>query len=644
MPSITAVTLRGFRSFASEQRWELQNSGAGLYYVTGRNEVEPDLEANGAGKSSLFEALYLGFYGKTSRGLRAGNVQCWLPDSPNCQISIEFDGHLLIRSWGPNSLSLWKAGGQPKPVDQIELEKFIGIQPDAFLQTFYFAQFGSSFVELGPTERLSLLSDILQLDRWEAASTTAGKYAAELKGKQTELNMKLATARGTHKQLIAYDYQKESDAWEQATTAKIENLRAQVPTAAIVTFMRKQNIAQQALDAHLANALSSSKVSDMQKLLEDQKVQRSTTLKLQYAMLPKIKLLEQQIANLAALDGSAACPNCMQPVSHEHAMAETNALEKQKTKLQGEYEVLRISMEQTTDLIQSYENHLATFEKEAKQHEIETKKLEAVVDKFLRMRENAEHAAASLRQRIDEQKDSVNPYIALRKKRAIDIENATLSINLLEAQLAEVEPNIKGMEFWVKGFKDLRLFIVQQVITQLEIEINNTLVQLGLAGWTMQCTVEQETKSGTLKRGFAILVKAPHSKSAVPFEVWSGGEAQRLRIAIYMGLSNLIANRLGISCNVEMWDEPSQHMSNAGISEMLQVLSDRASNLGRAVWLADHHVLDYGRFVGSLCVAKTAAGSVIDSSRMPQNGPKTPPWAEDMPKPAPVQRRRLVRA
>ena len=74
---IKRLVIQGFRSFSAAQELVVETLPAGLYLVTGKNIVEPSLEGNGVGKSSLFEALFWVLFDRTSRGLRAGNVKSW---------------------------------------------------------------------------------------------------------------------------------------------------------------------------------------------------------------------------------------------------------------------------------------------------------------------------------------------------------------------------------------------------------------------------------------------------------------------------------------------------------------------------------------------------------------------------------------
>ena len=71
-----SLTITNFGPFRETQKFEFPRE-PGLYFMWGENQHEPRLEANGAGKSKLWEALVWVIFGKTSRGLKAGDAANW---------------------------------------------------------------------------------------------------------------------------------------------------------------------------------------------------------------------------------------------------------------------------------------------------------------------------------------------------------------------------------------------------------------------------------------------------------------------------------------------------------------------------------------------------------------------------------------
>jgi ABC-type transport system involved in cytochrome bd biosynthesis fused ATPase/permease subunit len=82
------------------------------------------------------------------------------------------------------------------------------------------------------------------------------------------------------------------------------------------------------------------------------------------------------------------------------------------------------------------------------------------------------------------------------------------------------------------------------------------------------------------------------------------------------GLSNLIRDRTGADIPLEVWDEPTQGLSEEGVLDLLDCLAARAKREDRQIWVVDHRSLGYGGFDGTATVVKTEAGSHIVQPRV----------------------------
>ena len=154
--------------------------------------------------------------------------------------------------------------------------------------------------------------------------------------------------------------------------------------------------------------------------------------------------------------------------------------------------------------------------------------------------------------------------------------------------------------------------LTAEALDELEVEVNNNLQNLGMNNWKVKLSIDSETKAGNLKRGFSMYVKSPVNEELVPFDCWSGGEGQRIRIATTLGLSDFIESRRGTNWNILVLDEPTQFLSEQGISDLLKMLRDKAKDKDISIFLIDHRDLNtYGLFSGKLEVVKTDKGSVI---------------------------------
>jgi DNA repair exonuclease SbcCD ATPase subunit len=125
--------------------------------------------------------------------------------------------------------------------------------------------------------------------------------------------------------------------------------------------------------------------------------------------------------------------------------------------------------------------------------------------------------------------------------------------------------------------------------------------------------VDTETKSGSVKRGFNIFVKSPVNENLVPFDCWSGGEGQRIRIATTLGLVDFISNKRGSLWNILVLDEISRHLSTSGIEDVIYLLRNKALENNMKIFYIDHKDLHtYGGFTSTINIIKDDKGSKIN--------------------------------
>lgn len=619
---IHSVTVEGFRSFATAQTWRPGDDAPGLYQLTGVNSVEPELEANGAGKSSLWEALFWCLYGRTSRGLKAGTVQCWLPESPRCRVAVTFETssesqiRTVVRTWNPNTLTLTEEvdGGviginnATRPVAQEEVERLIGIGPQAFLQAIYHAQFAPHFADLAPAERLDLLSEVSGLGRFEEAAEAAGELSRELEALHTAGRERLARLEGGMQQLRSRDWDAELAVWEERRATRQEAAKRTLAT-------------QRATAEQLRGA---AKLAERQSKAAEASVDLSPLIFVADGRTAALVAAERNLAGaerditsaraarerLSKLD-EGACSRCGQRITAEHLAGEIASADHAIRTAEAAAEPYRLAVDQTRDMLVGAKADLEKGRLLDRERQQRAAKLaQEAADRTNKLR-SAEEAIARYEAEIAQLVTEANPYAAEKQRAEEELARHEQEASAIRADVDEAARGARAAAYWQRGFRELRLFAVDRLLAQLEVETNNALSSLGMPGWKLRFSVEQETKSGTLKRGFAVLVDAPHSTEAVPFEAWSGGEAQRLRLAIAFGMSDLIDGQLGLNSSIETWDEPSTWMSAAGIDNMLDALAERAASRGRRVWLADHRALDYGGFAGGLLAEKTTAGTVL---------------------------------
>lgn len=571
---LVRLEIQGFRSFTAPQSIDFSALKPGLYHVKGENLVEPELGGNGVGKSSLFEAVYWTLYDKTSRGLRAAAVKNW-HSRERCAGILDVEtaaGPLsVLRIWKPNTLEVALGDKEPRAADQTEVEKLAGIPADAFLYSIYFAQFTPAFVDLKPAEQTALFTSVLGLGIWERAAEVAQlalRAADEIIAERREEKARL---EGQAEGLLSQDFDREEKAWAAEHKRRTKELEARIRGSQKALKSAAQ-ACQERAGAFLGVVEGLARYNRELSLIEGQRQE-----------------LERQLARLEAKN-LTKCPTCGQAISNGHIKKEIARVRNEALALTQREKEPRAALDK-----------LREQEKGAR----EQQELEARLDQAAKEANVYQGEWTRLQQ-------EQNPFTRQREKQEQRAEEIVHALEASEAALLHAERERAALAYWPRGFKELRLSLIRESLEQLTAEANETLFALGLREWSVEFDVERETKAGAVNRNFSIMVRAPHVKDAVPWEAWSGGESQRLRLSISLGFANLIASRLGMRPNVELWDEPSTWLNESGIYALLSVLAERALSQGKVILLADHRALDFGGFTGTVQLTKSETGTRLE--------------------------------
>ncbi len=609
------LVIEGFKSFREPTTLRFDNKAPGLYLLSGRNEEEPRLGANGTGKSTcISDAPSWCLWGKTSRGVFGPSVMNWAGDH-RTSVAMEFEkagaDFALTRTQKPNSVK-WVGGGEAIDPSPDELTARLGLSLDEFLLSGLLSQSGQYFLDMGHMERLDVFSSALGLRAWDDAADVAGVEAKML-------GEKLVAAKA------------EVTRREGALAVRVETV-----AAALLELEKAELVAKSAKDvadlARLADLVQEAEQSLSRSQLKLSKLREAQT-----ALVTTVESVEGQITKLdreviqpaqlvvskaearyttlksakAKLISAGECPSCKQEVSAKYVERLQVGIDKEIAEAKQEAEAtkqkLRILNAKRTELDASI------AEKRAERRRLgdEVMQAERTAAQRATAVESERGALRAARGAVDAaQASTERASKALAAARTAE-GTAKAVLEAASVSVATLEKLSGPIEFWRKGFRDLRFWLIRSALEELTIESNNNLSALGLEGWSITFDVERITGSKTVERGFHVFISSPSSPPNTPWEAWSGGESQRLRLAVAFALSSLIGARTGVSTNLLVVDEPTQHLSEEGVQDVLTFLADRARMSGKMIWVIDHNKSSQGSFAGEYTVVKTASGSKI---------------------------------
>lgn len=587
---------------------------AGLYFIYGRNELEQRLSSNDCGKTTIFNALCWVLTGKTLRGTRAPELVPWNDTGGFVGLVFKCDDteHYLARSLArPNQPEI-----DDQLVDQAAIDRLIRHNFDTLVHTWLIGQSNPLFFDLGPTAKLDLLTDALDLNRWDVRAKAAKDKAEEFERLFNDGQGKLESLVNQYKSLrnTANEVLRRANEWEQQAAEALEGTEAELAKArSDAEALQKKHDA-----ANLAYDGAGTEVAPLRRhqqqiadYLRHTAVELAQAEAKRTAALAERKRLQDSIEELKG----SKCPTCGQPLTakHKHDIAETRrGLEAELAAVADRCSggVIRTLKQQQDDLnrqMTASKRDLEAFEKK----EADAR---ASLDYVIPLLAEAKAKEKALQDKLKQYRDTLNPHRETlrdleRKKKLMAAEyKSGVSIQKgLEAQW-------KRHAFWAKEFGFVKLALLQEVLDELAFASNAIRDQLGLIGWEIRYEIERETKAGTTARGLQVLILSPRNTKAVRWEVWGGGAGQRLRIAGALALAETLLQRAGVEPTLEVLDEPSNHLSAAGVEDLVDFLHDRAEQLGRTILLIDQTVIPSDRFAATFTVVRSAEGTRIEAA------------------------------
>jgi DNA repair exonuclease SbcCD ATPase subunit len=562
--------INNFKSFRGEHKLTL-NRKPGLYLVAGNNKQFPELGGNGVGKSTLIaDALFWCAWGKTIRDKKPGAAIVPWSGEKNVEVRTTFirDGdYELTRSRNPNKLTL-----NDVEISQDEVANILGVSEEMFRRTIILGQFGTLFLDMVPEQQAAMFSEALDLDIWLDAADAATKDARKAEREAIELQ---ATIQSLNSGIVDLTEQikaagKRADEWEDENDRQLKD--------------HNKTIA----DADKLLKAAKAKLRDKPKLPTSGEIEK---------ILDEINAepdkLEQAEYKIGRRHGKLkTCPTCKQTVPNKELKQELEQereesrqrladLHAELKELQAARKEKDADYQKRYDAWQSLNNNIIQLQNEVDRLEREKERIAS---------EDNIHDAEWKRLK------------QVRKDKRDKLDEATHDLD-------KVQWKQKAGEFWTKGFKEIRLNIIDEVLVELEIAATRHAGLLGLVDWGIKYATERETTSGNTSYKFTVMLYPPDQGEPIKWESYCGGEVQRWQNAAAFALSEVLLERAGVQPNIEIIDEQSKWTSPVGISDMLEHLHDRAVELGRAIYLIDHHALDRGAFDGMLMVTKDRSGS-----------------------------------
>lgn len=551
------------RNILSVEEINLQFHDSGLLLLDGWNH--DDNTANGAGKTSIWNALSFGLYGKLPRKVTVSELVRRGTKKGSVKIELEADGKFIVIERHRPKKEIFTVDGEEIPAQE-ELEKYLKLTYRQFLMCMYASQTGQSkFIELTDSDKKDFFLNLLNLSQFDDVKGVIDDKVSSLQSGIIELG------NGLDKCDVRISTYRES--LEDEDLLKIE--LAKLGTEDLENKLNGIDIDKP--DVSKFDDLKfnlSEKLDLLRSEIANMKVYRN-----------KVDEIDRQISHLEenlTSEDNITCPHC----SKGFILAGENSL----------------TIEQLTDRInvkikklqEARKNHVNKIN----DSDVNTSKVESIQE-LIRKTVRKKDEALSTYLKNKEQYTEIRSAIQVRqskasgiKKRLEDMQEVEKKIALVENQKVEISEKLEKYKNDLTICKTLsnifsstgaQAYVMDNVIDLFNQRVSDYVAMI----WpnaTYMLLSYKENKSGGIKAKLSD--KLVIAGKEVSLGSLSGGELRCLSLSIDFAVIEILELMTGVQINPYILDEPFEGLDAANRERAVSMLEKISQD--RQVWVIDH--------------------------------------------------------
>lgn len=637
-------------NFLAISEGEVDLADRGLVLIQGINNDDTSAASNGAGKSSMADALCWCLYGVTARGVsgdavinevagKGTRVEVTVNDGADIYVIARHRKHktgknsLTVQHLPPTLGATWQdmTKGTDKLTQEI-VDKIVGASLEVFRSAVYAGQEQMPDLPAMTDKALKMLiEEAAGLTLLESAYEDARARASTLKDEAARIAGNAAQAEQRRLQLVE-DLERADASKADWETSRNQRLAGLVKSARD-TIAEVKNVA-----AEIAKLDDPEKLKDEIKAI-DAKIEavdheatelneHNTVVAQAQAKVQALKRDQQVAANNARAKKTAVeqvqhkvgceCGECGREITVSEIAAAEAAAKKELAEaatlfrtVSKELEDAQKDAEKRADEREAFRASMTDVSAAiALRNEIQQKLNE--IQKLDAQRQRLHDQATRASEEAKRVKAEVNPFDAEITRLAAAVGKQITEIDDIKAKEVEAHKNFAQAEAVVKVFgpSGVRAHILDEVTPFLNERTAHYLATLSdgniQATWT---TLTQNAK-GELKEKFSIEVT--NDKGSQTFAGLSGGEKRKVRVATALALQDLVATRASKPIDLFIGDEIDHALDEPGLERLTQILEEKATERGSVFVISHSDLSDWISQI--LTVKKTGKQSIIEET------------------------------
>ena len=631
------LTIENFLSFADQQTVELADKG--LVAVFGRN-LDQGADSNGAGKSTVLEALFWALYGRTLRGYK-GDAVINRHTGKNCIVTLELEDQgrqYVVSRWRKRSrvkraadVRLEVAGKDismgTMDDTQEQINTLLGMDADTFSQSVLLWHGNQSFSQMTDKQQKDLLEDILQVGALSRARQVVSTRMAAKQGELVKVSTLLDRIQADlDAQHVAVDkYRRDRDAHAQTQRFRkleIRQKKAKAEADMDQVYSDSGLVPLLALqEDYLTQSKDLRRRIDANQRAQLEATQRQATERAQAGT--RAQMLEQHRDELAHSSAGVAhlvgkpCPTCAQVLAPDAAEETLKHIEGEKRKIETQLESVwkksgvldrkgaevmaalyteRESLDERNDQVQGLLR--SASEKISKRS--------AALATICQL----EQTVFNYQAQIDDMDDTANPYESLVVDAEAELNSLVRERWFRRMTKRALESELKHLSYWSHGFSNhgMKSFLLDSVLPFLNERAQHYADILTGGAIKIEFATTTQKKSGAVKDEFQ--VRVINTSGADVYHGNSDGEKRRIDLAVGWALGDLAATRSQKSIEFKGLDEPFESLDETGEESVIRLLHSVLPEYGTVLCIT-HSAHLQSQFSNTLTVTKTNGQSRI---------------------------------
>lgn len=540
---------------------------------------------NGAGKTTIFLALFYGLFGKVLKNINQEEIINRIVKK-NLEIIIHFDNYRVIRTRKPNALKFFKDNEEltlsGMPLTQELINNALKLHYESFVNLSYFGQHNYyTFLNCDPSTKRKIVENILSLEKYNKYAEVAKKkkklieddvkyHLRELELHQFQSEESLKQIQSTRMQSQNWELEKErtlNDLIVRKKNCKVDDI-LKCEKAQVEFEKQKEN-------AQLAYDVLFEKISIINNLSLEL-FSKISELKNNYINLHnKQNESKDRKSKISRLESGVICDHCFGTVSIDNYK---HILDKEDENIQNlsiEMNKIKTAMLPLQEEYKGLLDEIKLLNGSVKEEQDNKIRAQEKLRKVLEYKERLKPEIEEMSRvdiAIEQKKNEKNPYNSLVE----DLEKIHLSffdkIVIIKESVQEKESLLPYYDFWIKGFSDdgIRSFIIEEILPIL-----NDRIEYWLGVLT----------DDTIHLSFDRYLKEIIDEDS--YSSLSGGQVSKCDLALSQAFSDINRISCGSCPSLLILDEVAANVDRNSINNVYQMIYELSKE--RQVFVITHN-------------------------------------------------------